>query len=67
MGQHLAKYADYQDHAFTALNTAFVQDGAFLHVPHGTVAPGTIQLLFISTGGDHGAVSYPRVLVLMGR
>src|SRR5262249_38746861 len=27
---HLALYAKCQDHAFTALNTAFIQDGAFV-------------------------------------
>ncbi|MBI2357696.1 MAG: Fe-S cluster assembly protein SufD [Deltaproteobacteria bacterium] len=30
---HLARYADYRAHAFVALNTAFMVDGAYLHVP----------------------------------
>jgi Fe-S cluster assembly protein SufD len=30
---HLARYADYQGHAFVALNTALMRDGAFVYVP----------------------------------
>jgi len=32
---HLARHADFDTHAFTALNTAFLRDGAFVHVPRG--------------------------------
>src|SRR5690349_9389342 len=28
--QHLTRYARYDDHAFVALNTAFIEDGAFI-------------------------------------
>src|SRR5260221_10473464 len=28
---HLARLADVEEHAFTALNTAFLQDGAFIY------------------------------------
>jgi Fe-S cluster assembly protein SufD len=30
---HLARYAYFDEHAFVALNTAFMQDGAYIHVP----------------------------------
>ncbi len=71
---HLARYASYQDHAFVALNTAFVQDGAFVHVPKGTVLQAPIHLLFVSTtsfGSAHNrpgtaTVSYPRNLIVVG-
>ena len=33
--QYFAKYADYQNDSFTALNTAFAHDGAFISVPKG--------------------------------
>ncbi len=32
---HLARHADYSKHPFTALNTAFLRDGAFVHIPAG--------------------------------
>src|SRR5271157_4235551 len=34
--RHLARYAaDYREHAFVALNTAFIEDGAFIEIPKG--------------------------------
>ena len=66
VAEHLAKHADSEAHAFTALNTAFLQEGAFLYVPDGTNTPGAIQLLFLSTGVHDGAIAQPRILVLMG-
>jgi len=33
--EHLGKYAGFADRPFAALNTAFVRDGAFVHVPVG--------------------------------
>jgi Fe-S cluster assembly protein SufD len=65
--QHLARYADYSNHAFVALNTAFLGDGAVVVIPDGHVAERPICLLFISTGGDQPVACHPRVLVLAGR
>ncbi len=63
---HLGKHIPLQRHPFAALNTAFVHDGAFVHVPEGVNARSPIQLLFVSTakGEDH-AVAYPRNLVIV--
>ncbi len=67
--QHLARYADFQDHAFVALNTAFLEDGAFIDIPKGLVVEKPIYLLFVSTAPNGGqpAVSFPRTLILAGR
>lgn len=62
---HLARYASYQDHAFAALNTAFMRDGAFIHFPRGTILQQPIHLVFISTAGREATVSYPRNLIVM--
>ncbi|MCK9407738.1 MAG: Fe-S cluster assembly protein SufD [Bacteroidetes bacterium] len=48
--EHLSKYATYNENPFTALNTAFINDGAFVHVPAGVSVEKPIHLLFISTG-----------------
>jgi Fe-S cluster assembly protein SufD len=61
---HLARYARFHEQPFTALNTAFTADGAFLHLPKNAVVTEPIQLLFITTGGDEATVSHPRTLVL---
>jgi len=63
---HLAKYASYQDHAFIALNTAFMEDGAFIYIPRGRFLKEPIHLLFISTAHGGASVSYPRNLVVVG-
>jgi len=64
--EHLGKYAATQDRPFSALNTAFVSDGAFVHVPAKATIAEPIQLLFLSTGGKP-AVTHPRNLVVIER
>ncbi len=65
--QHLARYATMEDNAFTALNTAFFQDGAFVRVPANVTIPEPIHLCFISTAEETGATSQPRNLILAGK
>ncbi|MEM1201995.1 MAG: Fe-S cluster assembly protein SufD [Acidobacteriota bacterium] len=62
---HLGKYADI-DHPFVALNTAHVEDGAFIHVPKGVRLERTLHLLFVGTADDEATVSYPRNLIVAG-
>ena len=64
--QHLGQYAATQDRPFSALNTAFVSDGAFVHVPAKATIAEPIQLLFLSTGGKP-VVTHPRNLVVLER
>lgn len=70
---HLGQHAAYEKNAFTALNTAFWQDGAFLHVPNGAIVEAPIHLLFLTTSlarrGDATApatVAHPRNLLVFG-
>jgi Fe-S cluster assembly protein SufD len=63
---HLARYASYQDHSFVALNTAFMEDGAFVYIPPGTVVEEPIHLLFLSTVRGEPTVSHPRNLIVVG-
>jgi len=64
MEKHLAQHAQVEDNAFTALNTAFFQDGAFIHVPAGVTVETPIHLLFIATDEEAGATWHPRNLIL---
>ncbi|MFZ1642183.1 MAG: Fe-S cluster assembly protein SufD [Candidatus Contendobacter sp.] len=50
-------------HPFAALNTAFWEDGAFVHLPRGTVVETPIHLIFHATGGD--MTVYPRLLLVL--
>jgi len=63
---HLARYARYDDHAFVALNTAFVEDGAFVCIPDGVIVDDPIRLLFVSTANGEASISHPRNLILAG-
>ncbi len=60
---HLAQYADFDDHAFAALNTAFVEDGAVVIIPKGKVIEQPIHLLFVAVPAGEPTVTYPRVLI----
>ena len=43
--EHLARHADFQNQAFVALNTAFLEDGAFIEIPRGVILETPIHLL----------------------
>ena len=65
--RHLARYAKFDDHAFVALNTAFIEDGAFIEIPKDTVLDKPIYLIFVSAPKNgRPAVSHPRNLILVG-
>ena len=61
---HLGRYLDVRRDAFCALNTAFVEDGAYVHIPRGTLVEEPIGLLFVSTGDDAPSMSHPRNLIV---
>ncbi|MEM9663724.1 MAG: Fe-S cluster assembly protein SufD [Bacteroidota bacterium] len=63
---HLAHYADFQDDAFVALNTAFITDGLFLHVPKNTVVERPIQVVNL-LHTDHDLFIQPRKLIVAER
>jgi Fe-S cluster assembly protein SufD len=63
----MAKYPAADQNAFAALNTAFFQDGAFVHVPDGQRIEEPVHLLFISTAPEEGATSHPRNLIIAGK
>ncbi len=67
IGDHFSRYADYQDNAFTALNTAFARDGIVIRVPANTTVEQPIILRFITDSREKNIVSQPRNLILVGR
>ncbi len=62
--KHLARHTQTEKNAFTALNTAFFQDGAFIYVPAGKTAAEPVHLLFVSTATEPGATITPRNLII---
>jgi len=63
---HLARYADYRNRAFVALNTANFEDGASIEIPARTIVAEPIHLVFLATGGDTPVASHPRTLIIVG-
>ncbi|HSL84008.1 MAG TPA: SufD family Fe-S cluster assembly protein, partial [Thermoanaerobaculia bacterium] len=66
---HLARHASFEDHPFVALNTGYLEEGAFLLVPRNAVVEQPIHVLYLSTGETdaHGrpTVAFPRNLVVL--
>jgi Fe-S cluster assembly protein SufD len=61
---NLAKYADFKEEAFTALNTAFMEDGGFVYIPKDAIVETPIHLLYISTDGETASITNPRNLII---
>jgi len=55
--QNLGQHAQAENNPFASLNTAFFQDGAFIHIPAGRVVETPIHLLFLSTCKESGATA----------
>jgi Fe-S cluster assembly protein SufD len=63
---HLGRHVTVEATPFTALNAAFIQDGAFVLVPEGIELATPIQLSFVTTGDQHESVTHPRNLIVIG-
>ncbi|MEE9267070.1 MAG: Fe-S cluster assembly protein SufD [Gammaproteobacteria bacterium] len=59
---HLGHYASVTGQPFSALNTAFMTDGAVIHVKNPGAGKPPIHLLFIATREE--VVAHPRILVI---
>ena len=64
VAERLGHYANHKTHPFVALNTAFMEDGAFIEVPKDVVVESPIEVLYVSTGGEEPWVAHPRNLVI---
>jgi Fe-S cluster assembly protein SufD len=64
VARYLGQLADFTARPFAALNTAFTQDGAYVHVPDGVVFEQPLLILFVSTGDGH--MTHPRTLIVAG-
>ncbi len=62
--KHFGKYADYDNHIFTALSTAYTEDGAFIYVPVGKIVEEPIHIIFITDSGDEKILTQPRNLFI---
>lgn len=63
--QNIGALASVEDDGFAALNTAFIGDGALVHVPARARIDRPVHLVFVSIG-EENFVAHPRVLVVAG-
>jgi Fe-S cluster assembly protein SufD len=64
---YLAKHAAYDRNPFVALNTAFLDQGAFVRVARGTVVEQPIHLVYVTMSESGEAVhTHPRSLIVVG-
>jgi Fe-S cluster assembly protein SufD len=59
---HLARHAGFENDVFTALNTAYLRDGAYIHVGKDRKYAAPVHLLHVTTQTEVAA--YPRCLVV---
>ncbi|MBL3656044.1 Fe-S cluster assembly protein SufD [Fulvivirga sediminis] len=64
---YLAKYADYKEDAFVALNTALAENGSFIKLENNKVIEEPIALYFINDAKSKEVHSQPRNLFIAGK
>ncbi len=62
--QHLGSLAAFDRTAFTALNTAFMQDGVVVRVPKGEVVDVPLHIVHVVDAQADGAALHPRLVVV---
>jgi len=60
--KYFGKYADHQNHIFTALSTAYTEDGAFIYIPAGKIVEEPIHIIFIMDSDNEKILTQPRNL-----
>ena len=63
---YLTRQVDFKSNKFTALNTAFLGDGAFIYIPKGKTIQKPVELLFISISEEEKIIAQPRNLLVLG-
>ncbi len=63
---HINRFARPEKHGFAALNTAFVADGAFIHLSADVKLKNPLHLIFISSNQHASYISHPHNLIVLG-
>ncbi|MGQ0642461.1 MAG: Fe-S cluster assembly protein SufD [Gemmatimonadaceae bacterium] len=65
--QYLTRIASFEEHALTALNTAFLHDGVVLHVQRDATVSTPIHILYLYDSAAVGGMDHPRTLIVVER
>ena len=66
LASFLGHHASFEQHAFTALNTALFEDGLCLYVAPGIELETPVELLFLTAPGSRPVSVHPRNLIGLG-
>jgi Fe-S cluster assembly protein SufD len=61
---HLGHYLNFRRDAFCALNTAFIEDGAYVYVPRNVIVEQPVYLLFVTAPASKPTMDHPRNLIV---
>ena len=64
--RYVGQLADFNDRAFVALNTALVQDGAYVYIPEQLVIDTPIHVVFVTAAASGRVMASPRTLIVAG-
>ncbi|SVC29640.1 uncharacterized protein METZ01_LOCUS282494, partial [marine metagenome] len=64
--KHLTQYVNNDSNSFTALNTAFIQDGVYINIPPNLVLEKPINITYVSKNNSNIFATHPRNLILIG-
>jgi Fe-S cluster assembly protein SufD len=67
VNEHFDKLVRSDADPFAALNTAFWQDGIFIHVSENTIVEKPLLILHINDAGQDQVISHTRLLVVLGK
>ncbi|HEU4566260.1 MAG TPA: Fe-S cluster assembly protein SufD [Gemmatimonadaceae bacterium] len=65
--RYLTKQASFDEHAFTALNTAFMRDGAVIHIGRDAAPALPVHVIYVSDANAAKGVAHPRNLIVAER
>jgi Fe-S cluster assembly protein SufD len=55
-----------KDESLTSLNTAFANEGAYIHIPKSKVVDKPVEIMYFSTGSESALMVQPRNLIVVG-
>jgi Fe-S cluster assembly protein SufD len=61
---HRLRFRTFLFQIFTALSTAFTDDGAFIYIPSGKIVEEPIHIIFITDSGNEKILTQPRNLFI---
>jgi Fe-S cluster assembly protein SufD len=63
---HLGRISETESRSFSALNTAFLADGAYVRVRDGAEVEDTLHVVHVLAADGAAAMSHPRTLTVVG-